>query len=335
MNSVILIIILACALIGNAMSPVLIIAIGPFPSTLKACWRFQITSLVQLLPTGYNWTRDKDACMMLLRQYIYLPILAGMLLSLSLSSYVLSLQLTSVAHASLLVNTSPLIIVIGSVICCIKVRHSDVIGVFIGIMGLFIISLDLKVGTSSWYGDAIAMFASLTRCLQLLIGQYSLKQKNLPFWMYMLILNISACICCFVMSVAVYRDKEFLGWTAISIMPYVILLGFTQGILANASFNYLMKYLRPIVVTSVMNFGPFLSILAAWAVGYQPVPDPLIWLGGIILTCGNMIVSFSQEERAIQTLESIFEHSISNYEEKKTLLFTIKELDEEQHDLSF
>lgn len=289
-------------------------ALGDIPSPIKTTWRMQITCLAQLLPFLYEFKTQRERSMQLFSQYIYLPIAGGLSLSLYFLFWVLSLQETSVAHSVLIANSVPLILVVGNLLLCHKVKTSDITGVALGVIGLFIISLDFKSADSTMRGDAIAGLAALSNAMYWVVGNEGLKNKNLPLWSYMITLNSVTCLMCYGYSVVLFGYYDFFGWVSAERVVYVLLLGLGPGIITHVTFNYLLKYLGPLIVTSFGNLGPFVAITIAWIFGYQGAPKLLVWFGGSIVLGGNMIITIykNQQQKQVEMMESVLQEFIDS-----------------------
>lgn len=300
MNRLYLYILLIFALIALSSAAAAFRALGDIPSPLKASWRLQITTIGQVIPYIYTWRTQPKECRTLIRQYFYLPILAGIFLSIHFSCWTLSLELTSMAHSLLLICTSPLIIVVGSILLCKKVKKSDIIGVSIGMAGILLISFDYQEGTATVRGDSFALIASFNCCSYFLVGNKALKELNLPLWAYIFPVNLTASLLCLIYSVIFYGDGAYFGWMNKDQAGYVIYLGLAPGLLGHASFNFLLKFMRPVIVTGFVNFEPVIGSFIGWVVGYQDIPGIFTWIGGAILLVGNMVVTIFDNQTSTQ-----------------------------------
>lgn len=303
MDKIFLILLLIGAIISGAAAATLYKLLGHLPSPLLSLWRFQITCIAEVPIFIHEMKHNIPLYKLLFTRYLYLPILSGLVLSLYFLFFVLALELTSVAHTALICNSVPLMIVVGNYMIYRVLRKSDLIGVALGVLGLLLISLDMKSQNDTWYGDCVALAAALCSCIYWLVSNQALKHKKLPLWGFVMVANLCTGIFLMVQSGCIYEDWDVLGWVNKEYVGIVIILGICPGILTNVGYNYLMKQMRPVVVTSLANLSPFVSILIAWLAGFQGVPKITTWAGGVILITGNMIVTLAKQDESTDKAE--------------------------------
>lgn len=275
-------------------------------SAIKVCWRMQITVLAQIPPFIYEIKTQRERVKGMFTEHVHLPILGGLCLALYFFLWVMSLDVTSVAHSVLIANSVPIIIVLGNLVLCRKVKAGDMIGVGVGLIGKLIISSDMESGNSTLIGDLIATTCAFCNAAYWLVGNEALKNKNLPLWSYMITLNATACVVGFIISGMTFGYTSFFGWITDERLPYVIWLGLGPGLITHVSNNYLLKFLGPLIVTSFANLTPFVAIMIAWYFGFQDAPHLILWIGGIVVLAGNMIISlYKSDEKPIEVIESV------------------------------
>jgi drug/metabolite transporter (DMT)-like permease len=300
-------------------------ALGEVPAAIKTAWRMQITCMGQLLPFIYELKTQPDRVKNMFISHIHIPILGGMSLSLSFLLWVMALDYTSVAHTSLIANSIPVVLVVGNLLLCKKVKATDILGVTLGVLGLFVISLNLKSDGSSFKGDLIAEISVLFSAAYWLIGNEGLKNRNLPLWSYMITLNVVTCFMSFMYSVFLYDYYDFVGWVSSEKLPFALILGLGPGIFGHMSYNYLLKYLGPLIVTSFLNLSPLATIIIAWICGYQQAPKLLLWLGGFIILAGNIIITvYKSNKKPKEMVESVIQEFIDGSTINKVYINTDK-----------
>lgn len=280
-------------------------ALGDVPTPMKTAWRMQITCMGQLLPFLYELRSQPDRVKNMFTSHIHIPILSGVSLSLSFILWVMALDYTSVAHTSLIANSVPVVLVVGNLLLCKKVKATDIIGVSLGVIGVFVISLNLESDGSSFEGDLMAEISVLFSAAYWVIGNEGLKNRSLPLWSYMITLNAVTCFMSFMYSVFLFDYYDFVGWVRSDRLPYVLILGLGPGIITHMSYNYLLKYLGTLIVTSFVNLSPLATITIAWIWGYQQAPKLLLWFGGFIILAGNILITvYKGNEKPKEMVES-------------------------------
>ena len=299
------------ALLAGGSASVAYKALGDVPTPMKTAWRMQITCMGQLLPFLYELKTQPDRVKNMFKSSIHIPILGGVSLSLSFILWVMALDYTSVAHTSLIANSIPVVLVVSNLLLCKKVKASDIIGVSLGVVGVFVISLNLNSDGSRFEGDLMAEISVIFSAAYWVIGNEGLKNRNLPLWSYMITVNAVTCSMSFLYSVFLFDYYDFVGWVRSERLPYVLILGLGPGILTHMSYNYLLKYLGPLIVTSFVNLSPLATITIAWICGYQQAPKLLLWFGGFIILAGNIIITiYKSNEKAKEMEESVIQEFI-------------------------
>lgn len=317
---------LICAVFAMSTAASAFIALGSFPPPLKATWRLQITTFAQLFPYLYESYHLPKASKQVLVEYIYLPILAGLCYGTSFILWNISLNTTSMAHSLLFTCSEPVLIVVGSLLLLKKVSKADIIGVFLGLVGMIFISLDLSSSNSTWYGDLIALFTCGGVLVYILIGKRALGTLKLPFWSYVIIVNAVASMFCLIASGVLYSDWSFFGWMTADKAVYALLLGLGPGFFGQTTVNYLTKVLRPVVITAFMNFEPLIGSFIGWFVGFQGIPGYFTWIGGIIMVIGNFVITvFEAKEQ--EKKENLNDLEAQNTEEYFTSLLRNEEVE--------
>lgn len=315
-------------------------ALDPVPGSMKATWRLQVTALAQFLPYLYTWSSKPIECFQNTRRYLPIQMLSAFMMSGNFIFFTLSLEHTSVAHAVLFINTCPVMIVSGTLIYTRKVKTSDLVGALIGLLGLVLISQDMQSNNSNLLGDSYAIAGALCMSFHLLLGQYVLGSSSISVWAYLFPITVMSSMIAWIFSIVSYDCSlsNYLEWKEERFLPYV-LLGILPGFICNSSYIYLVKHLRPVIVTSFLNFSPVISSFIAWFCGFQEIPKLYTWLGGLVLISGNMIITLCKDDkRSIESIESILHQSLPKCQESSSCLplvpNDIEELEESQTSLN-
>jgi drug/metabolite transporter (DMT)-like permease len=340
MHHLFLYFLLVASLLLASASASLYRALDPIPGSMKATWRLQLTALAQLLPYLYTWSSKPIECLENTRRYLPIQMLSGFMMSGNFILFTLSLEHTSVAHSVLFINTCPVIIVSGTFIYTRKVKSSDLVGALMGLLGLVLISQDMQSQNSSLLGDSYAIAGALCMSFHLLLGQYVLGSSSISVWTYLFPITVMSSMISWIFSIFGYNCtlSNYLEWKDERFLPYV-LLGILPGFICNSSYIYLVKHLRPVIVTSFINFSPVISSFIAWFCGFQEIPKLYTWLGGLILISGNMVITLSKDDkRSLESLESVLQQSLPKYQESSHCLpfipDDIEELEESKTSLN-
>jgi len=87
----------------------------------------------------------------------------------------------------------------------------------------------------------------------------------------------------------------------------VLYLATGPGLLGHTGFNFLLRWLAPLVVSLALTLEPLVGSLLGWAVGVTGAPTPLECLGGVMLMVAMAAVTISSHRRETQKAECIGE----------------------------
>ncbi|CAG9314081.1 unnamed protein product [Blepharisma stoltei] len=269
-----------------------ITSVSPF---MKACWRLEVTAILQIVPMVYEIRKDLAAVKTMIVDCWHYLLVSGLCLGLTFSLWCWSLDLTSIAHSLLFSCSAPLVVVVAYFVLCKKVAPLEIVGVVIGFVGLTVVIFgNSESEGSTWYGDVIAFMTAITLAVYMLIGK-KLMEKSVPMWTYLTIANIEAAIWAYIFAVAVQGDDPIEGiqWIYTSDWLIVIYLGLVPGALGHGAINWLLKFMSCLVISVFINFEPVIGSFIGWVVGIQPPPAIYTYIGGAIVMAGNLTVTYA------------------------------------------
>ncbi len=88
--------------------------------------------------------------------------------------------------------------------------------------------------------------------------------------------------------------------TRMSLFRYALVslyLALVPGIVGHTSFNAVLKYISPMVVTLAVTAEPLIGSLVGWGAGVSRPPGARTFLGGAILIASTMFVVRAEEQR--------------------------------------
>ena len=231
--------VLALGLATLGASPILIRLAGDVPALALAAWRTVFVTAL-LVPTALFRARAEVAA--LGRRDALLVAAAGVFLGLHFMAWIASVQLTSVASASVLVTLSPVFIAgLGAAFLKERPSRRTLAGIAAAVTGAALIGLG-DGGSGGPYpaaglGNGLALGAALLVSVYLLIGR-AVRQRA-GFLAYFAPLNAAAaatCLTgCLVLDVPLGLPLPALG------LALAMALG--PGLLGHGSFNLALRYL--------------------------------------------------------------------------------------------
>ncbi|WP_437193206.1 DMT family transporter [Planctomicrobium sp. SH527] len=274
-------------LLGGASiscSPILVRAseLGPITS---AFWRVAFALIPLLIACRQRSRSNKNASELgTLRKFLYAG-LPGFLLAGDLAAWHLSLHMTSVANATLLVNTSPIFVALASWLFLRQpISRNIVTGLVLAILGVVV----LKGGVPSFSkgemaGDAVALTAAL-----FLSGYMIVMTRVRADYSTLAVMTASTVTTSLVLlPLALIFEEQFLptsasGWLIVAAMGWIChVLG--QGLIA-----YSLAWLPAAFSTLTLLIQPVLAAGLAWVLLNEPV-GPLQIVGGFLVLTGILL----------------------------------------------
>lgn len=213
----------------------------------------------------------------------FLSFLSGFFLTAHFVSWFASLKYTSVASATVLVDTHPIFVIIISFILWREILPKKAyLGVSVALAGTVILSWgDLHLGGDSLKGDILALIGAFAVAIYYLCGRFLLKKMALlPYTT--LVYGFSALI---LLVTAIGNKYPLLGYKP---KDYLIFfsLAFFCTLLGHSVLNWALKFL-PTSAVSVSVLGePVVASLLAFVIFQETLSVQQLWgsfliLGGI------------------------------------------------------
>jgi drug/metabolite transporter (DMT)-like permease len=208
-----------------------------------------------------------------------LSILSGLVLAGHFALWITSLSYTSVASATVLVTTHPILVaVLGFLILGEHVGLRGVALMVAAVAGGFLLVWEgLGKGDGSWVGDLLALGGAVTVSIYMLIGRYVRRELSVHLYT-MIVYGVAFATLLATTLVAriplwPYPPRELLLFAALAL--FCTLLG-------HSLFNWALRYLPTSVVsTSILGEPVIASILAI--VLFSELPTPTTLAGGAVI----------------------------------------------------
>jgi drug/metabolite transporter (DMT)-like permease len=250
---------------------------------VKAAWRLTFATLF-LLP--YAFWKSRAELSALGRRELVLGALSGFFLALHFATWISSLNFTSVANSTVLVNTTPVWVALMTPwFTRDRVTGRAWLGIAFSVAGGLVIGFgDFAGGTRALLGDGLALTGSLALAFYMLFGRNLRAKLSLPAY-------LTVC----------YTSATVLLWAAVlvaglpasgfDLKTWGALLGMAlvSQHLGHSSYNWAMKYFSAGFIAVCLLGEPVLSSLLAWwllgeAITWGKAAGGAIILAGIYLT---------------------------------------------------
>ncbi|MGI6225005.1 MAG: DMT family transporter [Peptococcales bacterium] len=260
-------------------SSAILVKLTNAPPVVIAVYRMIFTFLM-LLPVTIKKSR-KDFQHIKKSQYFW-AFISGLFISLHFITWFSALQYTSVASATVLVDTHPLFVLIfGYILWRETFPLKAYLGVFLALIGTVILSWgDFQLGVGHLKGDFLALIGAFTVACYYLCGRHLRKTMNvLPYTT--LVYGFSAL---FLLVVTISKGYSLSGY---SFKDYLVFLSlaFFCTIMGHTILNWALKFLPTASVSvSVLGEPVIASVMAFFIFGESLTQLQL--LGSILVLSG-------------------------------------------------
>ncbi|MDI6401328.1 DMT family transporter [Balneolaceae bacterium ANBcel3] len=272
---------LTAGLIMFAFAPILVRVAGDTDPFVFAAIRTMSAALI-LLPvwmiTGLSKSREYD------RKDNLVALLAGSMLGLHFIFWILAVQNTTIASASVLVTIHPIILILIEA-GVLKRTFPGMVwsGVMIAFFGsAFLGYSDFRSETAfehALLGDFYAFIAAILFALYFLISQ-QLRQKSDWINYIMRVYGATGLTC---LIVALWLGKSFPHNPVVWLAAIGLAIG--PQIIGHGSMNYSVKYISPVVLSMLVLTEPVFATILAWVL-FTEVPPILTFPAMLIIMAG-------------------------------------------------
>ncbi len=257
------------------------------PALVIAAYRVGLATLV-ILPLA--WLKVRQELLSLSLRDLGLASLSGLFLALHFSTWISSLNYTSVANSVVLVNTNPLWVgLLTPLVTGERLKAGTVVGILLSVCGGVIIGAgDFAAGGKALYGDALALAGSLCAAGYLLLGR-SLRRR----------LSLLAYICVCYTGAAVFLWTLVLGMnlpiSGFSNHTYTwfAAMALISQLIGHSSYNWALKWFSASLIAVSLLGEPVISTLLAYILFDESLTFPKA-LGGIMILAAIYVTSASE-----------------------------------------
>lgn len=278
---------------------------------LKLFWRNSATSLTTL-PLAIYAIR-KNGPPSLNRELVLTMLLTGASYAFYLGSYVVSLSLTSVGHATLFNNAHSLLLVFVKLCLGQPVALFEGLGAAVGVAGGAVTTMDSTVAgenivSATAFGDIVALIGAFGGATYFVLAKKLRAKMDLV--VFMCSLTATSATVLLLTMLAMGEDIAFsadvhngiIGW--INPLPNRLLivcyLVFVCDLVGTMGYISVMKYFDPIVISVVCLLEPIVATAMGIVVGVDAVPGLLTFVGATLVIGGTFMVIATQNQKTEQ-----------------------------------
>lgn len=269
--------------------------ISSAPSLAIATYRLGFSSLI-LLP--YVLKNNIKEIKRVSKKDFFICLISGIFLAFHFATWLESIKYTSITSSTVLVNTHPIFIFIGSLfILKEKVSKKAIMSIAVALIGSTIISLgDSSLGSNIFYGDFLAVLGGFCIAAYMMIGR--VVRQRLSVNSYTFIVYSSSTLTLLILSLITntplypYPKSDWLIFLALAVFC---------TILGHSIFNWALEYLNPAFVSTAILGEPVFATIWAMLL-FKEIPTPWQIIGGIIIILG--VYRFIQINESAEIVES-------------------------------
>lgn len=281
---------LALGLATFATAPIVVRLAGEGADPIALTTVRTVVAALVLLPVWW-WHKDGRSSTPASAKHTWgWSFLAGLFLASHFALWVMSLGLTSVASASVLVTSHPvLLILIESVLLGVVFQRLTWIGVFIAFAGSVLLAVTDQTATATYsnpvLGNALAFTSSLMFVGYILISQKIRKHHTwLDYVTRVYLTTATVTVVLFIV----------MGKSGVSLTPGVwmagLILAFGAQLIGHGALNYAVKSISPTLLSTLILAEPvFATVLAMFF--FAEIPS-MIASVAMTLTLTGILVSW-------------------------------------------
>ncbi|MFB6278386.1 MAG: DMT family transporter [Salinibacter sp.] len=285
-------VVLTLGVLSFAVAPILVRWAGDVPGLAIAVWR-TVTAAAVLLPVAVG--RIGPEVRQFTRRDVGLIVGAGVFLGLHFIAWIESLYHTTVASASVLVTTHPILLaVLGYVVLRERLSRTTVVAIGAAVGGAALIGWadagTVALGRGALLGNTLALAGAVLVSVYLLIGR--VVRQKVSWLAYVTPLYTVAALTALVSATVQGVPLFGYSWTF-----YGLCAGLALGpqVLGHGSFNYALQYVPAAIVGMLALLEPVgASILAYGLFGEVPPPASVV---GMVVVLGAVAVVVWRRER--------------------------------------
>ena len=252
------------------------------PSLVIAFYRIGFTVLMLAPVTlATSWTELRSMG----RRDVAMACLSGLMLALHFATWITSLNYTTIASSTVLVNMHPLFVIAGGYFFYKeRISTGGLLGAALALAGCLLIGIsDFRIGGQALYGDILAIIGAITVSGYMLVGRG--LRNHLSLLPYIVIVY-------FVSSAALFMAVLAYGLPLSNYTPNTWLMLFLAAliptIMGHTVFNWAFRYVKGAVVSVSILGEPVGATILAYFI-FQQVPTISQLVGGLIIIVGLVI----------------------------------------------
>ena len=248
------------------------------PSSVLVVYRV-FFALLLLAPSVF--LRHRQELQALSRKEWLLCLASGFFLGLHFVIGFESYRNTSIAAATVLINTEVLFVAVGSVLFLRqKLSGTAWLAMILTFLGSVVVALAGASGGSLLYGNLLAVTSALFMTFYTVIGTVCRRTLSTTIYTFL----VYFCAELTVLVIALVAGTPMFGYDSINFVTAFVMAVFCN-LLGHSVFSWGLKYLPPSFISTVKLLEPVFA--SVWALAlFGEKPGLMVLLGGVVVLCG-------------------------------------------------
>ncbi len=248
------------------------------PALVIAAYRVGVATLIL---TPFAWIKVKNELLNLSVQELGFAAISGFFLALHFSTWISSLDYTSIANSVVLVNTNPLWVgLLSPVIAKERISRAAVLSIIVSVIGGIVIGVeDFRTDLKLLWGDGLALAGSICAAIYLLLGR-TLRRK-LSLLAYVTICYCSAAV--FLWTVVLFVQMQISGFSQTTWISLCAMAIIAQTI-GHTCYNWALKWFSASLIAVSLLGEPIGSTIMAYFIFNEGLTWPKAVGGALILS---------------------------------------------------
>lgn len=245
---------------------------------------------------------------------ILLCAISGIFLAIHFATWIESLRFTSIASATVLVNTHPIFVfTIGFLFLKETLSRAALIYAAIALAGMVLLTVgDISRGASTFRGDLLALAGAFSVSGYMLIGRIVRQRMKLTSYVF-IVYSICAGI---LLGMCLAAGIPLSGYP---VAEYLIFFGmaFFCTILGHTVFNWALKHLKTSLVSVTTLAEPVYATVLGIII-FKEVPPITATIGGCVVLLG--LFAFVRKEAAVEKKHNIFDEKAKHWDNNPAIV---------------
>jgi len=261
--------VLLVGILSVSLSSILIKFTYDVPAIIISTYRLTVSSVILL-----SWAKYKNISLKTANaRDFFIAVLSGFFLSIHFISWIASIKYTSIASSVTLVSTSPVFVIIFSLLFLReKPSTKTLIATAMAILGSALIAYsDNDLTGSTTYpnpilGDLLAIVGAIAVSIYFMAGSH-LRKYLTTFQYITLVYSFSAL---FTFIFALFSTRPFFGYRPVSYL-LMVLMAIIPQLFGHTSFNWALKHIKANAVAIATLGEPVGASILAYLIFHQSV----------------------------------------------------------------